>query len=540
MVKEAPRTHVQMANTDNNIVSAATTVVPKKLRHENDMRKSDCGIAILQNDFVRAEISLTGGGVRSIALLRHTATRDSKDPWVFDDYDPRRDALTAVLRNDHDECSLAEMNFSIVENENNKLLLRSELPNGATIDRVYILGNEGNGDPYCFRHEIYLSGDNTAHWNNLDISLGSLPPTSGDIGGAHLGFAAYDGHKAHFTAISAFEASNGFFGFGRRDGRDCIVSARPAVWAAIKNQFFTAILTPNTTVNATSCSPITLKDSQYGIEGFATLPLFGNGDRRAVEFSYYVGPKEFLRLEKLGKDQERIMQFGWFGFVSKLLLFLMMGIHSVLPNWGIAIILLTISVKLLLWPLTSAQVRSTQAMAKLKEPMKAIQEKYKNNPQRSRIETMKLFRKHNVNPAAGCLPIFIQIPIFLGLYYMLRSAAELRFASFLWVRDLASADTVGNLFGIPINPLPLLMAVTTIIQVRVGSIGPVDGAQKFVVNAMPFVFLFVCYKFPAGLVLYWTAQNMFTIFQQYIIQRRLKLKIQDNEAVKKNRPRKDK
>ncbi|MDR2576700.1 MAG: YidC/Oxa1 family insertase periplasmic-domain containing protein [Puniceicoccales bacterium] len=485
--------------------------------------RGNSSTARLQNDFVRAEIALVGGGVRSIALFNHAASRDSDDPWIFDDYDPLRDALTLTLRRGSHECCLSAVTFEIVESDSEHLLLRGKLDDGTSVERLYVLGKEEDGnDPYCFRQEVSLS-ESAVHWQNVDISLGTLPPTAGDIGGTHLNFVTYSAGKTHFTPIGTFDGSKGFLGIGSRASCDVIRSDAKMDWVAIKNQFFAAILTPRSPADSAHCVPVTLTDSQRGMGGAITLPFSACENGYSVSFSYYVGPKEFLRLERLGLDQERIMQFGWFGFMSKLLLFLMMGIHSLIPNWGLTIILLTTIVKLMLWPLTTAQVRSMRAMAKLKDPLKRIQEKYKKNPQKSRLETMKLLKEHNVNPAAGCLPILIQIPIFLGLYYMLRSAAELRFASFLWMRDLSSCDTVGHLFGVAVNPLPILMAATTFIQMRMGGANSMEGSQKWVSNAMPFVFLFICYNFPSGLVLYWTAQNVFTILQQLVIQRRLNL-----------------
>ncbi|NCB15913.1 MAG: membrane protein insertase YidC, partial [Synergistales bacterium] len=131
---------------------------------------------------------------------------------------------------------------------------------------------------------------------------------------------------------------------------------------------------------------------------------------------FYVGPKDFKRLDRMSQQQDLVMQFGFFGVISKFLLLIMGGIHSFIPNWGITIILLTTLVKLVLWPLTTAQVRSSKKMAALQKPIKELKEKYGNNKQKIQVETMKLFKLNRVNPAAGCLPIFIQIPIFLGLY----------------------------------------------------------------------------------------------------------------------------
>lgn len=208
------------------------------------------------------------------------------------------------------------------------------------------------------------------------------------------------------------------------------------------------------------------------------------------------------------------MQFGLFGFVSKLLLLLMKAIHCLLPNWGLTIIAVTLLVRLLLWPLTRAQVRSSKQMALVQEPLKRLREKYREQPQKLQAETLKLFKEHQVNPAAGCLPIFIQIPIFLGLYGMLRTATDLRFAEFLWIRDLSRPDTLAHLGPFPLNILPWLMGLSTFWQMRLSLAPTLDPMQRRLFQWMPLLFLFFCYNLPSGLILYWTVQNLLSILQQ--------------------------
>jgi YidC/Oxa1 family membrane protein insertase len=165
-------------------------------------------------------------------------------------------------------------------------------------------------------------------------------------------------------------------------------------------------------------------------------------------------------------------------------------------------------------------------MTAIQDPLKEIREKYKNNPNKIQAETMKLFKRYRVNPAAGCLPIFIQIPIFFGLYFMLRTSSELRFAHFLWIRDLSIADTVARIGAFPVNILPLVMCVTMVLQMHMTPMPSVDGSQKMVFKLMPVIFLFCCYNFPSGLVLYWTMQNILTILQQYVVSRRRDMQIE--------------
>jgi YidC/Oxa1 family membrane protein insertase len=285
----------------------------------------------------------------------------------------------------------------------------------------------------------------------------------------------------------------------------------------LKDQFFTAILTPKTP--AIGCFSFPSKQGERSsMQGFLKFEL--TQPSTVVGATYYVGPKDYLLLEHMGQHQDELMQFGFFGAVSKVLLMTMHCIYSAVRNWGWTIILLTVIIKLLMWPVTQMQLRSSKKMATIQEPLKLLREKYKDNPQKLQTETMKLFKENHINPASGCLPAIIQIPIFIGLYYMLRSASEIRFQPFLWVKDLSMPDTVGYLGSFPINIMPLLMGVTMVVQMKVTPMPSTDSAQQKIFMLMPFIFLFFCYNFPAALVLYWTVQNLFTIVQNKLTYRR--------------------
>ncbi|MEM8868681.1 MAG: membrane protein insertase YidC, partial [Verrucomicrobiota bacterium] len=214
-------------------------------------------------------------------------------------------------------------------------------------------------------------------------------------------------------------------------------------------------------------------------------------------------------------------QFGPLSFISKLLLSFMYAIHALVQNWGVSIVIMTICIKLLFWPLTAKASQSQKRMASIQGPMAELKEKYKDNPQKMQQETLKLFKEHRVNPVAGCLPMLIQMPIFLGLFYMLRSASELRHEPFLWVSDLSQPDTLTEIAGFPINILPLFMGVTMYFQMRMMPVSPTaDPAQQKIFKLLPFVFLIFLYNFSSGLVLYWTVQNLLTILQQKITNSR--------------------
>jgi YidC/Oxa1 family membrane protein insertase len=488
-------------------------VPPPPLPAEEDPA-AGAGTFFLENDWIGVEVNGRGGAIGSVALKRHPAALQSEKPWQLRGTRP---ALALALVLDEGTISLENVAFTPLTAGPNFLALQGRLADGTTVLREYRLTSGEGGEPYQIRHRVRIAAA-TAGSRSLRVTLGELAPGNGDNSLLH--FVSYDGKRAHFTPLHAFQSSGGFFGLGRRGERPRIEERRRTAWAALKNQFFTAILTPETPALGTVAERC---GSGLALGGFLELPLelAAPGREAVLTMDYYVGPKEYARLEKMGQGQDLVMQFGWFGFIGKILLLLMMGIHLIVPNWGWTIILLTLLVKLALWPLTGAQVRSSRALARLQKPIREIQTRYKNHPNKVREETLRLFREQGVNPAAGCLPILIQIPIFFGLYAMLRSAAELRFAHFLWIADLSAADSVAHLGSFPINPLPLLMASTTFLQMRLAPTPTSSPGQKLLFQAMPFIFLCFAYGLPSGLVLYWTVQNGCSIFQQTLIQRRL-------------------
>jgi YidC/Oxa1 family membrane protein insertase len=255
------------------------------------------------------------------------------------------------------------------------------------------------------------------------------------------------------------------------------------------------------------------------------LGLLAPGQERAMALNYYVGPKEYVRLDQLGQQQDLVMEFGMMGWLAKVLLFILIKLHAMLSPvapawaWGWSIVIFTIAIKLGTWPLTQIQVRSAKRMALIQKPLADLREKYKDNPQKLQTEMMELFKKNKVNPAAGCLPLLIQLPILFAFFSMMRTASELRFASFLWIHDLSAPDTVGHFLGIGINILPLLMTVTAWAQMRLTPMPSTDNFQRQMFQFMPFMVLFFMYSMPSGMVLYWTCQNLLTILQQVITNR---------------------
>ena len=467
-------------------------------------------LVTLENEAIKVHFSTLGGSIHSIELKHYPAVQSDPRPFVFNE-EANLPALTLLWQPQHPIISP----FSITEQTENFIQFCATLEDGTQIVRGYRLAASKDRNPYVIKNEFLIQQKAHVH-DHIWVSLGRLSGTVSDKYQEYLNFCSYDGKNTEFKRAADFEASNGFFGLGRKKAQTHLVGEGQYVWNALKNQFFTAILTSQSPATGYLTYPSTVRGIKH-LEGLVKFDLFSGQNR--ITSSFYVGPKDYILLDKMGQNQDQLMQFGFFGAISKLLLLSMRAIHSIIPNWGWTIILLTIIIKLLMWPITQAQLRSSKKISNIQGPLKVIREKFKNNPQKLQTETMRLFKENRVNPAAGCLPIFIQIPIFIGLYYMLRTSSEIRFQSFLWVKDLSISDTVATIGQFPINILPILMGITMFLQMKMTPTPTMDGMQQKIIMWMPFIFLIFCYTFPAALVLYWTVQNLFTIFQQWLTRR---------------------
>jgi len=202
--------------------------------------------------------------------------------------------------------------------------------------------------------------------------------------------------------------------------------------------------------------------------------------------------------------------------MGRIIFAILNAIYRVIPNWGWAIIVLTILIKVLFFPLTRNSLRSMKQMQKLRPYLQDIQKKYKDNPQMMQKEMMNLYKEYKINPFGGCLPMLIQLPIFVGFFLALRGSIFLRGSRFiLWINDLSVPDTVATIGSVPINVLPILMFVSSFIQQRMTP--AVEQSQKFMNILLPLMMLVLFYSFSSGLLLYWVCMNILGVFEQYYI-----------------------
>jgi YidC/Oxa1 family membrane protein insertase len=478
-------------------------------------------VATLKSDVAELHFSNNRGGLSTVSLLQHSAGQGNFVQLNTD----RTTAIGAITQNPKD---WQDFGYELsTDPGSGTVTLKRTADDGLQITKVYTLAKEARlKDDYQIKLVIDFTNKGSAKFETPGyfVSTGAAEPIHRSDRIYATQFDWYRDGKFESISVNYFDPGK-LFGLFQTSGPKDVYTATAdrILWTAVSNQYFATILAPQeVTGNQVWAIPVDLPtdDGQAplkALQGAMEVPGFSlaPGESKTISFAIYAGPKEFRRLAKLPNDQSEIMNFGWAKWVSELLLTVMNTLHAWVKSYALAIIIMTIIIRSLLWPLQNAATKSMRKMAKLSPIMNELREKYKDDPQRMNQETMKLYKEYGVNPFGGCLPMLVQIPIFFGFYGMLDKAIELRNSSFLWVHDLSQPDTVFHIAGIPINILPLVMAATQLWQM---SITPKTGdpAQQRMFLFMPLIFLFICYNYASGLALYWTVQNLFFVTQMYL------------------------
>lgn len=298
-----------------------------------------------------------------------------------------------------------------------------------------------------------------------------------------------------------------------------IVEKGPLFYAALANNYFLGAIAPETKNGLLKAR---IQNNVWRI-AYEEQPISVNTNSPVSQnVSWWIGPKENNLLEKAPNELETAIHLGFFGILAKPLLWLLSFFQKFVGNWGIAIILLTVVIKILFWPLTKKSYKSMEQMKKIAPMMEEVKKKYGNDREALSREMMQLYRTYNINPMSGCLPILVQLPVFIALYNALLNSNHLRHAEFitylpftdmLWLADLSVKD--------PLYITPLIMGATMFLQQWLSpAVG--DPTQRKVMLLMPVIFTFMFLNFPAGLVLYWLVNNILSIAQQWWTLRRVR------------------
>jgi YidC/Oxa1 family membrane protein insertase len=524
-------------------------------------------IVMLSNDKAEFEFSSWGGAVVSVTLKKYRATLDKKSGQVKLDLSTRPalayNGIPGLSRN---------CDFKVTkDNTGRKVSFERTLPSGLEFVRTITLG-----DGYqlqvaeSFKNKSAVSVKLPAYELNAG-RMKQIRTVSGSAGYEYLGVDSFSlstksGKKILYWAnkgpdddtLSLGERLQPDF----RQGGGCsmfkpkLTAPLPAAtnivrmiasdWVAVKNKFFVQILAPkggsagialgvrrDVPKTETPAIAQTWVQSATLDEVSAAMCYrereLATGEALYNEISYYAGPKEFAQLKLLGNRQDDVMEFGFWSFISKPLLWILIFLYKIIPNYGVAVILLTILVRILFWPVTHKSTESMKEMQKIQPLVNQVREKYKDKPEKMNKEVMALYKEHKVNPLSGCLPILVQIPVFIALFTVLRSAVELRFSEFLWIKDLSEPENL--LIGIipfGLNILPIVMAATMFWQQKLTPTAGDPQQQKMMLYMMPGMMLFMFYKMASALVLYWTVSQVLSIYQLY----RQKRKADEEEKAK--------
>ncbi len=418
-----------------------------------------------------------------------------------------------------------------------KAVYIAKLASGLIAKKTFALvDSDKPGSPYLLDFDLKLENASTkaVNINQWSIFLGEASPLYQAEVGQQTGVFWRENGGMNFRD-SSFK--DWWFQSAKSTMKN--VGQQPVDFAGVSSQYFATAIRPKAAlttnvwaakdlINLTpEAKPVTSVRAGIQLPTATLAP----SELQTVSYYIFIGPKHNPLLRKMednwGDGWGDVMQYGWFSIVSRTLNFILNSYHSLLDkvavnwSWGLAVIFLTITVRVCIWPLHAKSTHTMKKMSKLQPKMAEIKAKYADDPNKINTETMGLYKKYGINPLGGCLPMFIQIPVFFGFYRMLQYAVELRGHSFLWIHDLSQPDTLTHLSflnNLPLNILPIIMAITSFLQIRMTP-KTGDATQQKIIMFMPFMFFFFCYNFASALALYWTTQNIFSIGQTWLMNK---------------------
>ena len=381
-----------------------------------------------------------------------------------------------------------------------RLRLRCELGDGRSVEKAFVV----RGDQYGLQLGVSLQGFSNdaivrSSWRG-GIGLAEREP---DLDLQSMKALAYINDSLYDVQVD-------------EDEDDSLTERGRVGWVGVRNKYFLCALAPESDARhrvALSGAPLT--QSPYRDYGFTLGTRWGDIEDGVWRLLVYLGPLDLEQVGRYDRDFDRAMDLGFpvVRQIATVLLTLFVAAYSIIPNYGWVIVAFGVVVKILVYPLTHKSYESAARMQELQPKIAALREKYKNNNQKLSQETMKLYREEGVNPLGGCLPLLLQMPIFIALYQVFSSAIQLRQTPWiLWVDDLSLPDTI-SLGGFDLHVLPLLMSAAMFFQSKMTM---KDPKQAALVYLMPVVMVFIMWSFSSGLVLYWTVFNVLQIGQQYL------------------------
>ena len=491
---------VPASSTGSNTVIATDTQVKGK-------------VITLENDVFRLKINTLGGDVISSELLKYDAELDSNMPFVLLQNTPEHVyiAQSGLIGKDGIDTKAGRAdyqvegeNFKLADGQNELIVPLVYQKEGVTYRKIFVL-KRGEYD-IAVNYEINNQSDKTIEVEPYGQLRHTLVDSSGNVAMPTYTGGAYSSSETNYKKYSFSDMENANLSVNTKAG-----------WVAVLQHYFVSAWIPNQDAD-NQLYTLTDKANNIGSIGYrGPVVAIQPNTTEKLTSKLWTGPKLQNEMEQVADHLDLTVDYGWAWFIAKPLFWLLTFIQQLVHNWGVAIICVTLVVKAILYPLTKAQYTSMAKMRMLQPKLQEMRERFGEDRQRMSQEMMKLYKDEKVNPLGGCLPLLLQMPIFIALYWTFMEAVELRHAPFFgWIQDLSAQD--------PYYILPILMGASMFLLQKMSPTPVADPMQQKIMNFMPLIFMVFFLWFPAGLVLYWLVSNLITIIQQQLIYRGLEKK----------------
>ncbi|UCD54664.1 MAG: membrane protein insertase YidC [Candidatus Omnitrophota bacterium] len=453
-----------------------------------------------------------GGSLKDIKLKEYTDSNSDSPLHLIKNIEKDRAIFSMESETLPEE--LSECEFILAKKSRNEIAYTYSVPGKFKLIKEYYFHN--TNDYIELRISVQNLGDATIYRDYALLGASGLQPTSSVMGRRFIEInSIVDGKIVRNTRVK-----NG----------DSFIKGIVS-WTGVKERYFSIILKPQQDVEGVILKQINKTDLASGIKTKRN-PIYP-GTTMMDSYILYIGPNDIAKLSKVGFGLEQIINYGIFGGISKFLLIILRMFYKIVRNWGIAIILLTFLINITLFPLTKKSFLSMRKIQEIQPHIEKLRNVHKDNPQKLNKELAAIYREYNINPLGGCLPLLIQMPIFIALYQGLIRSIELKGANFLWIKDLSNPDFVRIPFNLPflgneIHILPLLMVGAMFFQQKISTKSTAVASkeqqqqQKFMMAFFPLFFGFLFYNFPSGLVLYWLTNTILMVIEHSSMRRSLK------------------
>lgn len=485
---------------------------PKEVPAQPGSVTAPGNLVSVKTDVLDVKIDLKGGDIVEVALPKYTESVNSNKPFVLLDNTPQSTfiAQSGLIGQGPDASAagrpnyqVAASNFTLQQGEKTlQVVLTLPAENGVEIRKVY----EFQRGDYLIRLRYEVTNHSNAPWTGM--MFGQLKRDSSkdpSAGGSRVGMSTFLG-AAWWTPEKSYNKRP-----LKKLSEEPLKVSETGGWIALVQHYFVTAWVPDAKSVNTYTTRVQSGNNFLGFTGpdITVAP----GQAKTFSAALYTGPKIQKHLKAISDGLELTVDYGILWFIAQILFWLLVKIHAIVGNWGWAIIILTILVKAAFFQLSATSYRSMANMRRVAPEIQRLRDQHGNDRAKMSQAMMELYKKEKINPLGGCLPILVQMPVFIALYWTLMESIELRHAGWiLWIHDLSAMD--------PYFILPLIMGASMFVQTSLNP-APADPMQARVMKLMPIVFTFMFLWFPAGLVLYWVVNNVLSIAQQTIITRQI-------------------